>query len=258
MFKSIGFIGGGRITRIILGGFERKKKWPGKVIVSDANADVLKDLKKRFPKIEAAGGDIKKPSNSDVVFLALHPPAIMGILGEMKSKLRRDAVVVSLAPKVAISQISAGLDGFFRIVRMIPNAPAVVNKGFNPLAFSAIFSKDEKKKLRTWFKVLGDCPEVAEEKLEAYAILTAMGPTYFWFQLYELEELGKTFGMTPKEAKECLAKMMKGTLKTMTDSGLSPIEVMDLIPVKPLGEEEANIRNIYRTKLQGLYNKLKG
>ena len=258
MFKSIGFIGGGRIARIILSGLERKEQWPGKVIVSDANADVLKDLKKRFPKIEAAGGDPKKPAAADVVFLALHPPAIMGILGEMKSKLHRDTIVVSLAPKVSISQISGGLDGFSRIVRMIPNAPAVVNEGFNPLVFSATFSKDEKKKLRTWFNVLGDCPEVAEENLEAYAILTAMGPTYFWFQLYELEELGKTFGMTPKEVKESLAKMLKGTLKTMTDSGLSPSEVMDLVPVKPLGEEEANIRNMYRTKLQGLYSKLKG
>ena len=99
---------------------------------------------------------------------------------------------------------------------------------------------------------------MAEEKLEAYAIITAMGPTYFWFQLYELEELGKTFGMTPKEVKESLVKMVKGTFKTMTDSGLSPSEVMDLVPVKPLGEEETNIRNMYRTKLQGLYSKLKG
>ena len=258
MFKSIGFIGGGRVARIILGGLERKEKWPGKVIVSDANNDVLKDLQKRFPKIEAGGGDPKKPAAADVVFIALHPPAIMGILGEMKLKLRRDAIVVSLAPKASISQLSVGLDGFSHIVRMIPNAPSVVNKGFNPLAFSAAFSKDEKKKLRTWFKVLGDCPEVAEEKLEAYAIITAMGPTYFWFQLYELEELGKSFGMTPKEVKESLAKMLKGTIKTMTDSGLSPVEVMDLIPVKPLGEEETNIRNMYRTKLQGLYSKLKG
>jgi pyrroline-5-carboxylate reductase len=133
-----------------------------------------------------------------------------------------------------------------------------VNEGFNPLVFSSTFSKDEKKTLYTWLILLGDCPEVAEEKLEAYAILTAMGPTYFWFQLYELEELGKTFGMTPQEAKEGLSKMMKGALKTMTDSGLSPSDVMNLIPVKPLGEEEANIRNIYRVKLQGLYSKLKG
>jgi pyrroline-5-carboxylate reductase len=257
MFKSIGFIGGGRVVRIMLGGFERKRRWPGKVIVSDANAEVLNNLKQRFPKIEAAD-DPGKPAATDVVFLALHPPAIMGILDEVKLKLQEDAVVVSLAPKVPIARLSDGLGGFSRIARMIPNAPAIVNKGFNPVAFSAAWPKDERKKLRRWLNVLGDCPETAEEKLEAYAVLTAMGPTYFWFQLYELEELGKTFGMTPIEAKECLAKMMKGTLKTMTDSGLSPAEVMDLIPVKPLGEEEANILNIYRTRLQGLYGKLKG
>lgn len=258
MFKSIGFIGGGRVARIILGGFDRKRRWPGRVIVSDANAEVLNNLKQRFPKLEAAGGDPRKPANADVVFLALHPPAIMGILDEVKSTLRADATVISLAPKVSISRLSDGLAGFSRIVRMIPNAPSIVNKGFNPVAFSAAWPKDEKKKLRRWLNVLGDCPETAEEKLEAYAIITAMGPTYFWFQLDELEELGKAFGMAPKEAKESVAKMLKGTLKTATDSGLSPAEVMDLIPVKPIGEEEANIRNIYRTKLQGLYGKLKG
>lgn len=258
MFKTIGFIGGGRVARIILGGFDRKRRWPGKVIVCDANADVLNDLKQRFTKIEAAGEDPRKPAAADIVFLALHPPAIMGILGEVKSTLRRDTTVISLAPEVSFSQISGGLDGFPRIVRMIPNAPSIVNKGFNPVAFSATWPKDEKKKLRKWLNVLGDCPEVAEEKLEAYAVITAMGPTYFWFQFYELEELGKSFGMSPKEAREALVKMLKGTRKTMTDSGLSPAEVMDLIPVKPIGEEEANIRNIYRTRLQGLCSKLKG
>jgi hypothetical protein len=51
---------------------------------------------------------------------------------------------------------------------------------------------------------------------------------------------------------------MMGAGRPSTDRASPPIEVMDLIPVKPLGEEEANIRNIYRTKLQGLYGKLKG
>jgi pyrroline-5-carboxylate reductase len=256
MFKTIGFIGGGRIVRIILNGFDRKRRWPGRVIVSDSSTEVLNNLKQRFPKIEAVA-DPRKPAAADIVFLALHPPAMMGVLEKIKSSLREDAVVVSLAPKWSIARLSEGLDGFTRVARMIPNAPSVVNKGFNPVAFSVAWPKDERKKLRRWLNVLGDCPETAEGKLEAYAVLTAMGPTYFWFQLYELEELGKTFGMTPMEAKECLAKMMKGTIKTMTDSGLSPDEIMDLIPVKPLGEEEANIRNIYRTRLQGLYGKLK-
>ena len=53
-------------------------------------------------------------------------------------------------------------------------------------------------------------------------------------------------------------RLMMGAGRPSTDRASPPIEVIDLIPVKPLGEEEANIRNIYRTKLQGLYSKLKG
>ncbi len=141
---------------------------------------------------------------------------------------------------------------------MIPNAPSVVNEGYNPVAFGPGITKKEKEDLSRLFKKLGDCPEVDEEKLEAYAIITAMGPTYLWFQLFELFDLGKSFGLTDKQAWKGIKKMLKGALETIDESGLSPDEVMDLIPVKPLGEDEAMIRNAYRTKLTGLYQKLKG
>ena len=157
-----------------------------------------------------------------------------------------------------IKALSEGLGGFNRIVRMIPNAPSVVNEGYNPVAFGPGITTKEKEDLSRLFKKLGDCPEVDEEKLEAYAIITAMGPTYLWFQLYELLELGKSFGLTDKQAWKGIKKMLKGALETIDESGLSPDEVMDLIPVKPLGEDEAAIRNAYRTKLTGLYQKLKG
>ncbi|HQJ30939.1 MAG TPA: pyrroline-5-carboxylate reductase dimerization domain-containing protein, partial [Syntrophales bacterium] len=175
-----------------------------------------------------------------------------------KGHLKKDAVVVSLAPKISLNQLSAGLGGFDRIIRMIPNAPSVVNKGYNPVAFSPAFTGDEKKEIRKFFEVLGDCPEVAEEKLEAYAILTAMGPTYLWFQLEELKDLGMSFGLTARETEKALAKMVKGTVKTLYEAKRTPTEVMDLVPVKPLGEDEEAVRKIYRVKLKGLYAKLKG
>jgi pyrroline-5-carboxylate reductase len=257
-YKSMGFIGGGRITRIFLEAFDRKKMLPGTVVVSDANAEVLQKLKARFPEIETVQGDNGKAAARDIVFLALHPPAIGGGLAEIKAALKSGAILVSLAPKYSVKALSEALGGFSRIVRMIPNAPAVVAEGFNPVAFGPGITKDDKKALERLFEALGDCPEVQEEKLEAYAIITAMGPTYLWFQLYELLDLGKSFGMSDREAAKAVEKMVKGTLKTMNKSGLTPAEVMDLVPVKPLGEDEAAIRNAYRTKLTGLYQKLKG
>ncbi len=254
---SMGFIGGGRIVRILLEGLERKKKLPGRITVSDANPDVLSALKSRFPGIETAGSDPKSPAAADMVFIALHPPAVMGVLGGIAPILGRNSIVVSLAPKLTIGQLSKGLGGFRRIVRMIPNAPSIVNKGFNPVAFDTAFDGEEKKAIRKYFETLGDCPEVEEGTLEAYAVLTAMGPTYLWFQLNELRMLGESFGLTPKQASRALNKMVKGAAKTLFDSGLSPAEVMDLVPVKPIGEDEEAIRLVYRTKLTGLYGKLK-
>jgi len=256
--KSLGFIGGGRITGIILEGLDRKDKRPERVFVSETNPEVLSKLADRFPKIKTSAGDIKGPAASAMVFIALHPPAVMGILDGIKEHLKKDAVVVSLAPKLSIAQLSTGLGGFDRIVRMIPNAPSVINKGYNPVAFSPAFSGEEKKEIRKFFEVLGDCPEVKEENLEAYAILTAMGPTYLWFQLEELKDLGLSFGLSAKETEKALTKMVKGTVKTLFESNRPPTEVMDLVPLKPIGEDEEAIRNIYRTKLKGLYAKLKG
>ena len=257
-FKSMGFIGGGRITRIFLEALNRKRMLPATVVVSDASAEVLQKLKARFPKVVISQGDNAKPAAQDIVFLALHPPAIGGGMEEIKASLKPGAVLVSLAPKFSIKALSEGLGGFNRIVRMIPNAPSIVNEGYNPVAFGSGITKSEKEDLSRLFKKLGDCPEVDEEKLEAYAIITAMGPTYLWFQLFELLELGKSFGLTDKQAWKGIRKMLKGALETVDESGLTPDEVMDLIPVKPLGEDEAMIRNAYRTKLTGLYQKLKG
>jgi len=255
---TIGFIGGGRVTRIILDGLRRKDCWPGLVAVSDTNVDVLNKLKERFPSIEIHQGYPEKAAAMDIVFISLHPPMVGGVLSEIKTHLKSQAVMISLAPKVAIAQLSAGLGGFRKIVRMIPNAPSIVNKGYNPVAFSSGFDKEEKKDVVKWLECLGDCPEVKEDKLEAYAILTAMGPTYLWFQLAELQAIGQSFGLTAKEVERGISKMVKGAVKTLYGSGLSPTEVIDLVPVKPLAEEEEMIRNAYQTRLTGLYGKLKG
>ena len=257
-YKSMGFVGGGRVTRILLEGLNRKKMLPPAVVVSDASGEALQKLKEKFPKIQTAEGDNTKPAAQDLVFLALHPPAVGGVLAEIKGSMNPGAVLVSLAPRFTVKALSEALGGFDRIVRMIPNAPSFVGEGYNPVAYGPGITREEKEKLSKLFKKLGDCPEVDEDKLEAYAIITAMGPTYLWFQLFELFELGKSFGLTEKQAWKGIKKMLKGAVETVDESGLTPEEMMDLVPVKPLGEDEAMIRNAYRTKLTGLYQKLKG
>jgi len=255
--KSIGFIGGGRIARIMLKGFKRKGPAFKKVIVSDINPEALKFIKEKFPDVTVAPDNNSLPASGDIVFLALHPPAVLPVLGEIRSSIKQDAVLLSLAPKITIAKMSKVLGGFSRVIRMIPNAPSLVNKGFNPLVFGEGISRLEREELLSLLSVLGVCPEVPENDLEAYAVLAAMGPTYFWFQWEELENLGATFGLGREAARQALSATIGGAAQTYFHSGLTGGGVMDLIPVKPLKDDEEDIRSKYRLRLNPLYDKIK-
>ena len=97
-----------------------------------------------------------------------------------------------------------------------------------------------------------------EQELEAYAIVTAMGPTYFWFQWLKLQELAKQFGIENTELKKAIPAMLHGAVETLFESDLSSQDVLDLIPICPLKENEPAIEEIFDKKLHGLYAKLTG
>ena len=257
MDKTIGFIGGGRITRIMLEGFKRKGPALKKVVVSDIIPEVLNHLKEKFPDIIISPNNNLLAASGDIVFIALHPPAVLPALGEIRFALRPETVLISLAPKITIAKISEILGGFSRIIRMIPNAPSLVNKGYNPVVFGAGISHPEQEELLGLFCALGECPVVKEETLEAYAVLAAMGPTYFWFQWEELEKLGAAFGLAREAARQALSAMVGGAERIYFHSGLTGPEVIDLIPVKPLKDDEEDIRSRFRKRLGLLHEKIK-
>jgi pyrroline-5-carboxylate reductase len=254
---TVGFIGGGRITRIFLEGWSRANALPGKIVVSDCNADTLAKLKVRFPQIETTLGHTAAAASQDIVFLAVHPPVMAEVCAGIKGNLKPAALVVSLAPKHAIVKLSELLGGFARVARVIPNAPSVIGAGYNPFAVASALTPADKDRLTALLTPLGECPEVAEEKLEAYAVLTAMGPTYLWFQLQALREVALGFGLTEAEVARALKRMVCGATRTLLESGLAPAEVADLIPVKPLAEMEAQVAEMYRTRLPAIHQKIK-
>ncbi len=253
--KSLGFIGGGRITRIFLQALANKQIELSSVLVCDTNSEVLNALKKQFPKIQTTES-CELAAKKNIVFIALHPPVIMEILEQIKALVSEKTQVVSLAPKISIEKIASKL-ATKNIARMIPNATSYVNEGYNPISFSAEFSLDEKQSLLKLLTTLGKTFEVEEPKLEAYALVSAMLPTYFWFQWKEMENLGLQMGLNESESKETIQQTLLAAIELFYNSGLSSNEVIDLIPVKPIGEYETQISEIYQTKLMGVFQKIK-
>ena len=255
MKHSIGFIGGGRITKILLQAFSNKNVKFNNVVVSDINNEVTSRLKSAYPFIKVENSSVA--AAQDIVFISLHPPVIMDTLELLKNDVRSDATVVSLAPKINIGKISSKLGQVKNIARLIPNATSYINDGYNPVCFSSGFNIAEKDSVLDLLRNLGHTFEVAEEKLESYAIVSAMLPTYFWFQWNYLEEIGVMTGLTKSESEAAVHQTLIAALNLMYNSELKPEEVIDLIPVKPIGEHESQISEIYKTRLLGLFEKIK-
>jgi pyrroline-5-carboxylate reductase len=254
--QSVGIIGGGRIARIVLAGWHRAGRSLSGLVVTDVEAATLERLKADFPSI-AVSPDNRHAAAQELVFLAVHPPAFPGVLGEIRESLRPTAALISLAPRWTMSRMCQALGGFNRLARVIPNAPSIVNHGYNPLAFGPALTAEDRQSVRALFDPLGACPEVPEESLEAFAIVAAMGPTYLWYQMYHLIDLGCGFGLTRETAMEAVTAMADGATATMLQAGLPAEGVMDLIPVKPLVGLEPTVKQAYSDSLGGLYRKLK-
>lgn len=257
MSSAVGFVGGGRVAAIILGGWARAGKMPRRIVVTDPSAEAIQRLREHLPTVEIALGESRLTAAQDTVFLAVHPPVAREVLPEIGPALRPDAILVSLLPKWTIAKLSEALGGFRRIVRMIPNAPSIIGAGHNPLAFSEVLSDQDRASVLDLVRPLGESPEVAEDKLEAFAVLTGMGPTYLWFQLYELLDIARSLGLAHDEATRATLAMVIGTARVMAESGLPPERVMDLIPVQPLKAEEESLKEAYRSKLVALHQKIR-
>jgi pyrroline-5-carboxylate reductase len=255
MKQSIGFIGGGRVTRILLQAFKNKNVHLSKIVVTDTNPNISGNLKESFPDIRI--DTASAAASQDIVFISLHPPVVMDTIDIIKSNIKSSSIVISLAPKITISKISSKLNQVKNIARLIPNATSFINEGYNPVCFSQDFGSKEKQEILDLLSIMGNTFEVQEEKLESYAIMSAMLPTYFWFQWKELADIGQKIGLNEKESIDSVHETLYASLNLMFKSGLTTAEVMDLIPVKPIGEHETQVKEIYRTKLIGLFEKIK-
>lgn len=253
--KSIGFIGGGRITNVFLQGFQNKNLNFRSIKVCDTNSEVLIGLKKRFPEIETTT-ILDDVLNQEIIFLALHPPVIAENITQLKGQVNSDAIIISLAPKFTMDKINE-LTGLNKVARIIPNATSFINQGYNPVCFSQFIGSEEKTSIIDTLRVLGITFETEESKLEAFAITSAMLPTYFWFQWKEMEKIAVGIGLSEQESKEAIYQTLQASLNIMYKSDMNYEEMVDLIPIKPIGASEDEIKEILNSNLKSLFNKIK-
>ena len=110
---------------------------------------------------------------------------------------------------------------------------SIIGLGYNPIAFAENFPESVRVKLLSLLRPLGQTPEVAEPLLESYAVISAMGPTYFGFQYSEVEKLANSFGLNQEAARQAKRAMLVGTADLLFASDLPKAQVLDLELYRP-------------------------
>jgi pyrroline-5-carboxylate reductase len=249
-----GFVGGGRVARVLVGGWRAGHALPGTILVQEPADAAYEQLVQVAPMVQRSS--LAEVAGADVVFLALHPPALAQALPSVAPLLAASTTVVSLAPRIPLGALVSGL-GSANVARMIPNAPSIVGKGYNPVCFGPDVDADSRARLLRLAEPWGPSPEVPEAHLEAYAVLTGMGPTYYWFQWDLLRVLAGEFGLPPDATAAALQHMIAGAAATLLESGLPAGTVMDLVPIRPLEGIEAQVAEAYFANLRGVYAKIR-
>jgi pyrroline-5-carboxylate reductase len=244
----VGIVGGGRVARILLGGWARAGAIPADTVIADPDPAALARVASAHPSVRTSAVNADA-AGADCVFVAVHPPAVPVVLDELRGRLRADALVVYLGSKVTLARMRDGLQGHGPLARVIPNAPSIVGAGHNPYAFASGAQEAHRGALRGLFEPLGRFVEVDERELEPYVLLTGMGPTYLWPQLHQLLESARGMGLDDAAARSALEDMVVGAVRTLLHGGLAAEDTMDLVPVRPMDPEMPAIRDAYRRRL---------
>ena len=195
MAKKLAFIGGGQMAEAIIGGLLTGQLCkPESLWASDPVAARCDRLKSQFG-IRVGCDNHQAVSWAEVVILAVKPQTMPDVLHEVGAALGR-TLVISIAAGVTIRSIGEQAAGAKRIVRAMPNTPALVREGMTALAFGEGISEDDKGVARTVFEAVGRVVPVEERLMDAVTGLSGSGPAYVFTFIEALSDAGVKNGLT--------------------------------------------------------------
>jgi pyrroline-5-carboxylate reductase len=220
----IGFIGGGNMAEAIISGLKSSGKKD--IILFDTNPRRLDYMKEHYNvKIGTSNQDIL--NNARLIVLAVKPQHIDNVLDEIKEAVSKEHLFVSIAAGISISYITEKL-GTERVVRVMPNTPALVREGMSVLTFPERISKKEKGVVLKIFQSIGRVIELGEQYMDAVTALSGSGPAFFAHFIESMVEAGVRMGIPYEDSLILTIQTAIGTIRLL-ESGKSTFELKKMV-----------------------------
>ena len=218
----IAFIGGGNMATALVRGLIGAGTKPKSLTVAEPLAPKRRTLARRFG-IAVTGSNEEAAASADIVMLAVKPQVIEPVLAALRPSLGKRALILSIAAGVRLARIESALGAGVRVVRTMPNTPALVARGATVLCAGAHARRADLRAARSIFEVVGEVDEVRDELLmDAVTGLSGSGPAYVYRFAEALIEAGRRCGLEPKLAARLTYQTIAGAAEMMLRTGETP------------------------------------
>lgn len=225
--KNIGFIGTGRMGEALIRGVLGARLFsPGRICASDADDGKIKKLREELGIRKANNIEVVK--KSDVVVLAVKPRIVKQVLKEVKSYVRRDQLLISIAAGVQVASLEEELPDA-RFIRVMPNIACTVGSAASAFCLGKNAKEKDRKAVKAIFGAVGRAVEVPENLMDAVTGLSGSGPAFIFMVIEALADAGVYEGMDRKTALELATQTVFGAAKMVLETGKHPAELKDMV-----------------------------
>jgi len=244
---NIAFLGGGNMANAVIGGLIAKGTPPSAIAVVEVSPAAREKLGAKYPVHVSTAPDAGV-QRADTLVLAVKPQDMRAALASLGVSVQQK-LVISIAAGIRFSALSRWLGGHRRIVRCMPNTPALVGAGITGLYAPAEVSPEDRKTAATILGAVGEVVWVEDEKLiDPVTAVSASGPAYvFWF-IEQLAAYAESTGIPREESLRLAKHCVLGSARLALESAEPPAQLRKNVTSKG-GTTEAALKVFEEEKM---------
>jgi pyrroline-5-carboxylate reductase len=250
--KKLGFIGAGNMAEALARGLVENKVFKAsELIASDVDAARRRKFKGAL-KIEVTTDNLKLLNASRAVLFAVKPQTIDAVLTELGRAVGgapgkggfASRLFVSIAAGVTLDRLELALGGRARVIRVMPNAPAMVGQGMAALVRGRNANRADEAFALKIFRAVGDAVALKDEAmLDAVTALSGSGPAYVYLFAKSLADAAVAQGLPAELALRMALKTIRGAEENMRRSPMAAAELIRIV-ASPGGTTEAALKQL--------------
>lgn len=249
-YLRIGFLGAGKMASALAKGIVKAGiSRPEDLIASD----VIEAARAAFAKevgCKVTGRNVEVAEVADILIVAVKPDQVEGALQEVAGKLTDRHLVVSIAAGVTLARLAGALQKRARVIRVMPNTPALVGASASAFALGGVATADDAALAQRIFSAVGVAFQVKEPLLDAVTGLSGSGPAYAYAIIEALSDGGVAAGLPRDIATKLAAQTMLGAAKMVLETGQHPGALKDMV-TSPGGTTIEGLHELEKGRLRG-------